>query len=140
ETISPNSNNLNYDQNVVAGYLAYTYSAKSGYSIKAGSRYEYTSINAYTETESDIDIPAYGAFVPSINVSKKFSNGKTLKAAFNRRIQRPSIRYLNPNKQGVNQEVEYTKGNPQLDPEFSNNYELSYSTFIKGTTLSFTGF
>lgn len=134
------SNTLNYDQNVVAGYLAYTYSAKSGYSIKAGSRYEHTTINAYTKTESDIDIPAYGAFVPSINVSKKFSNGKTIKAAYNRRIQRPSIRYLNPNKQGNNREVEYSIGNPQLDPEFSNNYELSYSTFIKGTTLNFTGF
>ncbi|HEY9007375.1 MAG TPA: outer membrane beta-barrel protein [Ohtaekwangia sp.] len=34
--------------------------------------------------------------------SKKFSNGKTLKAAYNRRIQRPSIQYLNPNIQASN--------------------------------------
>jgi outer membrane cobalamin receptor len=133
------SNNLNYDQNVVGGYLSYTYTAKSGYSVKAGSRYEYTTINAYTRTDSDIIIPSYGALVPSINISKKLKSGKTLKAAYNRRIQRPSIRFLNPNVQGANQyDVSY--GNPTLDPEYTNNFELSYSTFVKGTSFNFSAF
>ncbi len=133
------SNNLNYDQNIIAGYSSYTYSTKNNYSIKAGVRYEYTTINAYSQTDSDIDIPAYGALVPSINISKKLSNGKTIKAAYNRRIQRPSIRFLNPNVQGSNP-YDITIGNPELSPEYSNNYELSYSTFIKGTNLSFSAF
>lgn len=133
------SNNLNYDQNVVAGYLSYTYTSTSGYSIKAGSRYEYTTIDAYTQTESDIDIPSYGALVPSLNISKKLENGKTIKAAYNRRIQRPSIRYLNPNVQASNP-YDISYGNPNLDPEYSNNYELSYSTFIKGTSLNLSAF
>ncbi len=133
------SNNLNYDQNVAAGYLSYTYSTKNNYSIKAGARYEYTTINAYTQTESDIDIPAYGALVPSVNISKKLNNGKTIKAAYNRRLQRPSIRFLNPNIQGSNP-FDITKGNPELSQEYSNNYEVSYSTFIKGTSLNFSAF
>ncbi len=138
-TSNSRSNNLNYDQNVVSGYLSYTLSTKSGYSFKAGSRYEYTTINAYTKTESNIDIPSYGALVPSINVSKKLANGKTLKAGYNRRIQRPSIRFLNPNIQAPNP-YNITQGNPQLDPEYTNNFELSYSTFIKGTSLNFSTF
>ncbi|HEY9045041.1 MAG TPA: outer membrane beta-barrel family protein, partial [Ohtaekwangia sp.] len=133
------SNNLNYDQNVAGGYLSYTYTTKSNISVKAGSRYEYTTIKAYTLTEDKIEIPSYGALVPSLNISKKFSNGKTLKAAYNRRIQRPSIQYLNPNIQASNP-YNISIGNPSLSPEYTNNYELTYSTFIKGTSLNFSGF
>ncbi len=139
---SPNSslsNNLNYDQNVSSGYLSYTYSTKSGYSLKGGSRYEYTTINAYTKTESNIEIPSYGVLVPSVNLSKKLKNGNMVKASYNRRIQRPSIRFLNPNPQSANP-TNVTIGNPTLNPEYTNNYELSYNTFIKGTTINFSGF
>jgi outer membrane receptor protein involved in Fe transport len=62
-----------------------------------------------------------------------------IKAAFNRRIQRPSIQYLNPNRQSSNPYF-ITLGNPGLNPEYTNNYELSYSTFIKGTMLNFSAF
>jgi outer membrane receptor protein involved in Fe transport len=138
-TIQGGNNNLNYDQNVTGGYFSYAYTSSSNLSVKVGSRYEYTTINAYTKTESNIEIPSYGAFVPSLNLSKKLSNGKTLKLAYNRRIQRPSIRFLNPNLQFSNNRS-VTQGNPVLDPEYTNNIELGYSTFIKGTTLNFSTF
>lgn len=133
------NNNLNYDQNVMAGYLSYTISTKSGYSIKAGSRYEHTTIEAFSRTDSNIEIPAYGVIVPSVNVSKKLKGGSTLKGSYNRRIQRPSIRFLNPNIQAANP-LNVTIGNPTLDPEFTNNYELSYSSFIKGFSFNVSGF
>jgi outer membrane receptor protein involved in Fe transport len=133
------SNNLNYDQNVLSGYLAYTLSMKNGYSIKAGSRYEYTTIEAFSRTESNIEIPSYGIFVPSVNLSKKLKAGNMIKIAYNRRIQRPSIQFLNPNRQESN-EIDISQGNPELDPEYTNNYELTYSAFIKGTSLNFTSF
>lgn len=133
------NNNLNYDQNVTAGYLAYTLAMKNGYSLKAGARYEYTTISAYTRTEEDIAIPSYGILVPSVNLSKKLKNGNTLKASYNRRIQRPSIRYLNPNIQRSTN-LDVTVGNPQLDPEYTTNYELSYSTLLKGLVLNISTF
>jgi len=132
------TNNLNYDQNIVAGYLSYTLTMGKGYSLKAGTRYEYTTIQAYSQTEDDIDIPSYGVLVPSINLSKKLKKG-TVKIAYNRRIQRPSIQFLNPNIQSSNQ-IDISSGNPELNPEFTNNYELGYSTYIKGTSLNFTSF
>jgi outer membrane receptor protein involved in Fe transport len=133
------TNNLNYDQNVMAGYLAYTLTTPKGYSFKAGSRYEYTTIDAYTRTEADIDIPSYGVLVPSINISKKLKEGNTVKVSYNRRIQRPSIRFLNPNVQGSNP-LSQSQGNPELEPEYTNNYEISYSKYIQGTSLNFSGF
>jgi outer membrane receptor protein involved in Fe transport len=133
------TNNLNYNQNIAAGYLAYTLTLPKGYSIKAGSRYEYTTIDAYTRTEENIDIPSYGVLVPSVNVSRKLGKGGMIKASYNRRIQRPSIRFLNPNIQSSNQ-INISQGNPQLNPEYTNNYELGYNTFIKGVSLNLTGF
>ncbi|MBL7870668.1 MAG: TonB-dependent receptor [Cyclobacteriaceae bacterium] len=132
------SNVFNYIQNVSAGYLSYTLNLKK-YAFKAGGRYEYTTIDAFFQDEQDIKIPSYGIFVPSLNLSRKLANNNMLKAAFNRRIQRPSIRYLNPNIQGANP-LNVTVGNPSLDPEFTNNFELSYSTYMKGLGLNFTGF
>lgn len=139
----PNSNLANiftYDQNITGAYASYTYAMKSGYSFKAGSRYEYTTINANFATEkAPVTIPSYGVLVPSVNLSKKLKNGSTVKIAYNRRIQRPSIQYLNPNIQASNpSNISY--GNPNLGPEYTNNYELSYSTFIKGTSLNFSTF
>lgn len=133
------NNNLNYDQDILAGYFAYTLSLKSGYSVKAGTRYEHTVISAYSQTEDNIEIPSYGILVPSVNVSKRLKNNNTIKASYNRRIQRPSIRYLNPNIQRENN-LDVTVGNPELSPEYTNNFELSYSTLLKGLMLNVSGF
>jgi len=140
------SNLFSYDQNVTSGYVSYTYTTKNSISVKAGARYEYTVIHAdFADTdfenadEVDTDIPAYGVLVPSVNLSKKLKNGNTVKLAYNRRIQRPSIQFLNPNINAANP-LNITVGNPGLDPEYTNNYELGYSTFIKSTTLNFAAF
>lgn len=133
------SNQFSYDQNVTAGYLSYTLTFLKNYTLKPGVRYEYTTINADFKTELTAEIPSYGTLVPSLNLSRKLANGNMIKAAYNRRIQRPSLRFLNPNVEASNP-LQISQGNPLLDPELTDNYELGYSTFIKGTTLNFTGF
>ncbi|GMQ33410.1 TonB-dependent receptor [Algoriphagus taiwanensis] len=133
------SNEFSYDQNVTAGYLSYTFPLLKNYTLKTGLRYEYTMIDADFKTEFEAEIPSYGTLVPSINASRKLKNGNMIKAAYNRRIQRPSLRFLNPNIEAVNPQL-ITQGNPELEPELTDNYELGYSTFIKNTTINFTGF
>lgn len=133
------SNEFSYDQNVTAGYLSYTLQFLKNYTLKPGLRYEYTTIKADFKTEFEAEIPSYGTLVPSLNASRKLKNGNMIKAAYNRRIQRPSLRFLNPNIEASNPQ-QLSQGNPTLDPELTDNYELGYSTFIKGTTLNFTGF
>ena len=135
------TNIFNYDQNVSAAYLSYTASLSKLYTLKAGARYEHTSILADFQdpTEVNTEIPSYGVFVPSINISKKLKNGNLLKVAFNRRIQRPSIQFLNPNIQASNP-FYISVGNPSLHPEYTNNYEVSYSTYIKKSSLNMAAF
>lgn len=130
---------LNYNQNVAAGYVSYTLTTKNKYTFKAGTRYEYTGISADMAEKGKIDIPSYGNLVPSINVSKNLSASTTIKAAYNRRIQRPGIQQLNPNVNLANPQSIST-GNPSLSPELTDNFELGLSTNIKKTYLNVSVF
>lgn len=141
ETSPTLTNQFDYHQNVTAGYLEYTWTPKSTYSFRAGARYEYTSINAHLQDPSVpiAGIPSYGVLVPSLNLARRLNNGKLIKLAYTRRIQRPSIQFLNPNFVASNPGSVAT-GNPALGPEHTDNVELAYNTTIKGLDLDFAGF
>jgi len=127
------SNSLNYDQNITAGYLTYTYTSQTKFTLKAGARYEYTFIDARFSNNSEGElgtIPNYGKLIPSVNLSKSFEKGQTLKLAYNRRLQRPGIQFLNPNTNFANP-TNITTGNPYLAPELTDNVELGFSTQLK---------
>ena len=134
------NNGFNYRQNVAAAYATYTLGLPRNITLKPGLRYEYTTITAdFSNGRGAVDIPNYGALVPSLNLSRRLANGNVLKAAYNRRLQRPSLQFLNPARQFSNALI-VTEGNPELRPEFTNNYELGYSTLVKQVNLSFTAF
>ncbi|PHN08357.1 TonB-dependent receptor domain-containing protein [Flavilitoribacter nigricans] len=129
---------LDYSQNVAAAYTSYTYSTPSKYTFKAGLRWERTAIEA-TQDNENIQIPDYSNLVPSINASKKLGGLTTLKLGYNRRIQRPWLRQLNPNVNIQNsQNIEV--GNPNLRPELTDNIELALSTMVKKTYLNISVF
>ena len=130
------SNVFDYLQNIWSTYSSYTLTTKNKWSIKAGARYEYTDISAsFLKKEGqNTVIPPYGVLVPSFNMSKTFKSG-TWRFSYNRRLQRPGIQNLNPNVNATNP-LNISVGNPTLAPEFTNNYEVSYSKFIKQTYIS----
>ena len=133
------SGSLNYNQNVAAGYASYTLSTANKYTFKLGTRYEFTGITADLGNKGEVTIPNYGNLVPSINVSKALTASTTVKAAYNRRIQRPGIQQLNPNVNLANPQSIST-GNPALSPELTDNFEVGLSTNIKKTYLNVSAF
>ena len=133
------NNGFNYRQNVTAGYATVTLGLPRGFTLKPGLRYEYTIISADFNSGGAVATQNYGVAVPSVNLSRKLANGNVLKLAYNKRIQRPSLQFLNPNTQQSNQLIA-TTGNPELKPEYTNNYELGYSTIVKRANLNFTTF
>ena len=142
-------NTLNYDQTIGAAYVSYTITTKNKITIKAGTRYEFTNINAsYSRTQpgeqggaagEDLGIPSYSNLVPSLNISKALSSGRTIKLAYNRRLQRPGIRFLNPNVNAANP-TNITQGNPLLSPELTDNFEFSNSAYVKNVYINATLF
>ncbi len=130
---------LDYTQNIGAGYFTYTYATKSKFTAKVGARYEYTSITAQLQSSGEFAIPDYGNLLPSINVSQPLKTGMILKAAYNRRIQRPGLSQLNPNFNAANP-LNISIGNPTLSPEFTDNFELAFSSNFKKTYINLSSF
>lgn len=119
-----------YDQNVLAGYVSYGFGLGKKYSFKVGSRYEHTFINAdfrSTATQFSTDYPS---FIPNMMVARDLGENQKLKLSYTRRIQRPLIFYLNPYV-NTSDPRNISYGNPNLDPELTDAYELGYNTFFK---------
>ncbi|RZK56929.1 MAG: TonB-dependent receptor, partial [Hymenobacter sp.] len=132
-------NSFAYRQQVAAGYVVYTLPLLKNLLFKPGLRYEHTTLGADTDRGPVGELPGYGALVPSASVLRQLRNGNVLKFSYNRRLQRPSLQFLNPNRQAANPFVQL-EGNPLLRPEFTNNYELGYSTLLGQANLSFSVF
>jgi len=136
--ITARTNIYNYNQDVYAAYSTFAFTLAKKYGFKLGGRYEFTDING-SSTPVAVNAPPvennYGTFVPSIVVSRGFKNFQTVKLSYNKRIQRPSLFFLNPFL-NLADPLQPSQGNPKLDPEIAHNFEIGYSTFIKTTIIN----
>ncbi|MCK5820360.1 MAG: TonB-dependent receptor [Bacteroidales bacterium] len=116
-------NKFNYVQQIHATYL--NINAKLRFSeIQAGVRAEYTYNSQNNKNEHE-----YIDFFPSVNISKKLNNRFSVSAGYNRRINRPTIKMLNPFTDEYADILNMHKGNPDLKPEYVNSFEVG-SQFI----------
>ncbi len=132
------SNAYNYGQDVYSGYGLLTTSLSSGYTIMAGGRIENTSIDGKSGSNSSGLQPFkndYLNFVPSLIVSKSLSPTQTIKLSYSKRIQRPSLQFLNPFR-NTSDPLNQSQGNPELSPEISQTIEFNYSTFVKTSVIN----
>jgi outer membrane receptor protein involved in Fe transport len=122
------TNNFNYHQKVYSLYSEVTFPVGKLFDAKIGERYERTQIDAYfSNAQYQRAIPGYNTLVPSIYVLKKLGeNGGSLKLSYSKRIGRPDYGDLNP-FMNTSDPKNISTGNPNLIPEQSHRYELSYN-------------
>lgn len=127
----------NYTQDVYAAYTSLGFSIAKKYNFKLGARYEETHIQGTPQglTAAPNFANKYQNFVPSVVASAKISNYQTIKLSYNKRLQRPSLKFLNPFRNSADP-INQSEGNPELSPELTDNLELNYSTFIKSTVIN----
>lgn len=126
---------FNYDQDVMAGYLSFNAELTKKYSLTAGARYEYTKYGGdFNSGEVEPFSDDYQNFLPSIILSRKLKGFSSIKLSYNKRIQRPSLYYINPYPE-VSDRRNTTTGNPYLLPEITHQVDLSYNAYIKGTVI-----
>ncbi|WP_207434419.1 outer membrane beta-barrel family protein [Sabulibacter ruber] len=131
---------FSYDQNVGAAYASYEFSLNKKYNFKVGSRYEYTHVNGDFVTTRTTVKQDYGNFIPSVAISRALKNNQTLKFNYTKRIQRPQLSFLNPFENRTDT-FNIQVGNPNLQAEITNSYEVGYSTFFKsGVSVNATFF
>ena len=128
---STQANSLTYDRRVYAGYASLSFPIYHLLDVKGGLRYERTETDAGFSKAPGTTIPGYNTFAPSIILSHSFGEGQMLKASYTRRIQRPDYRSLNPYV-NASDPKNLTRGNPFLQPEVANNYDLTYTKSFNG--------
>ncbi|MBF9223168.1 TonB-dependent receptor domain-containing protein [Hymenobacter ruricola] len=130
---------FSYDQNVQAAYLTYTGKTSKKLTLSGGTRLERTELSAvFRTTNSEIPPRSYLTWLPNGSAQYALSDNNSLRLAYSKRITRPYIDYLNPyvDRSDPNNIV---FGNPGLDPEITDSYELSYNTNGKAGSLNIAG-
>ncbi len=121
------SNSLSYHQKVYALYGEISFPVAKLFDVKVGSRYERTQINDYySHAQSQVQAPGYNTWVPSIFFSKKLAKDQVIKLSYSKRIERPDYGDLNPFV-NTSDPKNISAGNPYLQPEIGQRYELNYS-------------
>lgn len=132
------SSAFRYNESINAGYLNSKFSIRS-MDIETGFRVEHTHV---VEHQYDIECKEYYSYrksyiniFPSLCLRYNLSDIHSVNFIYNRRIDRPNYRDLNPFVY-IFDTYTYEQGNISLKPQFTNNFNVSY-IFRKNYSLHF---
>lgn len=132
------SNAMDYRENIHAVYLQYANNFGK-FNLLTGLRAELSDINVNQFITNTIFDKNYSNLFPSFHLSYELSEESDLKASFGKRIRRPDFRELNPFP-GFSNDVNLFSGNPDLNPTFTNIYEVGYSKNWDEISFDATGY
>jgi outer membrane receptor protein involved in Fe transport len=125
-----NSTVYNSSDKIYAAYVTFSNKLKNvGYQV--GLRAESSDYQGNLPLKSqsfDIEFPI--SLFPSVFLSQKLSDYSDLQLNYSRRINRPNFWQLFPFTD-YSDSLNISRGNPGLNPEFTNSVELSYSKTFK---------
>ncbi len=120
------SNSLDYRESISAGYVNLQREWAAVHFAKIGLRTEATEFTRIDQGLQDTLARRYLDCFPSAFYRYRWSQGPSLSARYSRRIRRPSFRLLNNEIRRVN-DFRYSIGNPDLQAEYRETYELAYN-------------
>jgi outer membrane receptor protein involved in Fe transport len=132
------SNRMDYGEDIYAAYSQYA-NTFGKFNILAGLRLEITKIDVMQFT-ADVSLSKnYSKLFPSFHLGYQLTETSELKTSYGRRISRPDFRELNPFS-GYSNDLNLISGNPDLDPVFTNSFELGYSKNQEKVSLETIGY
>lgn len=112
-----------YQTGVHAFYGAFDLT-QGQWAISAGLRGEYTHIQGDTLQHKKLVKQDYFSLFPTLQITYTANENYSIMASYARRIERPEFDKLNPAVRYMNSTTR-SMGNPNLQPEYSNNIEIS---------------
>ncbi|MDF2476989.1 MAG: TonB-dependent receptor [Sphingobacterium sp.] len=119
------TNHFVYKEQIAAGYLDYN-NTIGKWSLKAGLRGEYTFSDGNSLTMSKRVKRSYFELFPNANLTYSLNENHILSLGYTRKVTRPNYRQLNPFDYYIDK-LTFERGNPYLNPQFSNEFTLSYT-------------
>jgi len=120
--------NLDNQQNVLAAYAQYG-NAIGKFQYFAGLRLESSNMDIKFLTTDDRIKKNYTDLFPTATLNYTFNEKNELQLSYSKRIRRPMGFMLNPFFSATD-DRNIRRGNPDLDPTYTNSFELSYITSI----------
>ncbi|WP_339874800.1 TonB-dependent receptor [uncultured Algoriphagus sp.] len=118
------SDTFDFDEHVYAAYFTYR-NTKGKFGYQLGLRGEYTETLGKTVRNNESIPNDYFNVFPSAFLSYTIADENELTLNYTRRISRPSIWDLAPIYR-VRDQYNFSIGNPYLQPEFTDSYEVGY--------------
>lgn len=126
----PESTNIfEYQQNVLGIYGTGAYEDDK-WGVKLGLRLENTDLSTLLVNDNKTNNQNFTNFFPTVHTSYKLTDNFSLQAGYSKRIYRPRLWDLNPFF-NIRNNFSVRTGNPDLQPEFTDSYELT-SIYIIG--------
>ena len=129
------SNIFDYNQDVLGVYSTFAYEGDI-WGVKAGLRLETTDLKTKLVNTDEENNQNYTNLFPSMHTSYKISNNVSLQAGYSKRIFRPRLWDLNPFF-SFRDNFNISTGNPNLDPEFTDSFEITSIYKFTDVSLNF---
>ena len=132
------SNHFVYQENVNAAYVNYSRPISKKITGQFGLRLEHTHSNGNQVTTNTNFTRDYVQLFPTVYLQYQPNDKNSFVLNYGKRISRPDYESLNPFVTFLDRYT-YEQGNPNLQPQFSHNIELShtFNNFLT-TTLNYT--
>lgn len=117
------TNIFEWTQKVLGVYGTVAYE-KDKWGVKVGLRFEDTDVATLLQTTNENNDQRYNNVFPSGHTSFKVTDDFSLQAGYSKRIFRPRLWDLNPFF-NIRNNFNIRTGNPDLQPEFTDSYEIT---------------
>ncbi len=133
ETIDGLDNIFLYNENILAAYgIVGNESGK--WSYQGGLRAEYTDIETILVETNESNPRSYTNLFPSAHLTYNVTDENAFQLSYSRRVRRPVYNDLSPYVT-FSDERNFFSGNPDLDPEFTDAFELGHIKYLEKATL-----